>query len=46
MSDERSDKPVRWRPTLRALHRDIGYLAVGLTFVYAASGLAVNHIED
>jgi hypothetical protein len=29
---------------LRALHRDIGYLAVGLTFVYALSGLAVNHI--
>lgn len=42
----RRDKPRRWRPALRALHRDIGYLAVGLTFVYAASGLAVNHIED
>jgi hypothetical protein len=28
------------------LHRDAGYLAVGLTFVYALSGLAVNHIED
>ncbi len=39
-------KPIRWRPALRSLHRDIGYLAVGLTFVYAASGLAVNHIED
>ncbi len=36
----------RWRPWLRALHRDIGYLAVGLTFVYALSGLAVNHIAD
>lgn len=33
----------RW---LRALHRDAGYLAVGLTFVYAASGIAVNHITD
>ena len=31
------DKPVRWRPALRSLHRDVGYLAVGLTFVYAAS---------
>ena len=29
-----------------ALHRDIGYLAVGLTFVYAISGIAVNHIAD
>jgi hypothetical protein len=33
-----------WRPWLRALHRDIGYLGVGLTLVYALSGLAVNHI--
>lgn len=31
---------------MRALHRDAGYLAVGLTFVYALSGLAVNHIAD
>jgi uncharacterized protein len=34
----------RWRALLRALHRDAGYLAVGLTFVYALSGLAINHI--
>ncbi len=34
------------RPWLRAIHRDIGYVAVGLTFVYALSGLAVNHITD
>lgn len=33
----------RW---LRSTHRDIGYLGVGLTVVYALSGLAVNHIED
>jgi len=39
-------RPFRWRPALRALHRDIGYLAVGLTFVYAVSGIAVNHIAD
>src|SRR5690606_11259233 len=39
-------KPLRWRPRLRALHRDVGYLLVGLTFVYAVSGLAVNHIDD
>jgi hypothetical protein len=34
----------RWRLWLRAVHRDVGYLAVGLTFVYALSGLAINHI--
>jgi len=43
-------EPVRkkqhWRPWLRAMHRDIGYVAVGLTFVYALSGLAVNHLTD
>ena len=39
-------EPRRWRPWLRALHRDLGYLAVGLTLVYALSGLAVNHIAD
>jgi hypothetical protein len=36
----------RWRPWLRAIHRDVGYFCVGLTFVYALSGLAVNHIAD
>jgi hypothetical protein len=34
----------RWRAWLRAVHRDAGYIAVGLTFVYALSGLAINHI--
>jgi uncharacterized protein len=34
----------RWRAVLRGLHRDAGYIAVGLTFVYALSGLAINHI--
>lgn len=37
---------IKWRKWLRALHRDIGYLAVGLTFVYAISGIAINHIAD
>jgi hypothetical protein len=36
----------RWRGWLRAIHRDIGYLAVGLTLIYAMSGLAINHIDD
>ena len=37
---------LQWRALLRALHRDFGYTAVGLTLVYALSGLAVNHIGD
>lgn len=37
---------VSWRPLVRSLHRDCGYLAVGLTVVYALSGLAVNHVAD
>lgn len=36
----------RWRPVVRVLHRDAGYLVVGFTIIYAASGLAVNHIAD
>ncbi len=36
----------RWRRWNRALHRDLGYLAVGLTLAYAVSGLAVNHVSD
>jgi len=43
---EAGKKKARWRPWLRALHRDIGYVAVGLTFIYALSGIAVNHITD
>jgi hypothetical protein len=44
--------PSRWRAKLsargllRAAHRDLGHLAVGLTFVYAVSGIAVNHILE
>lgn len=40
------ERRFKWRPWLRAFHRDIGYLAVGLTIVYALSGIAVNHIAD
>jgi uncharacterized protein len=39
-------KKKHWRPWLRAMHRDIGYVMVGLTFIYALSGLAVNHLTD
>jgi len=41
-----AQRPFHLRAWLRALHRDAGYFAVGLTFVYALSGLAVNHIAD
>ncbi|MEZ4329475.1 MAG: PepSY-associated TM helix domain-containing protein [Polyangiales bacterium] len=37
---------ARARRVVRSLHRDAGYLAVGLTLVYALSGLAVNHIGE
>lgn len=35
-----------WRRWNAAIHRDLGYLAVGLTVVYAVSGVAVNHAAD
>ena len=46
MVDAAPQKAIKWRAFLRAMHRDLGFLAVGLTFIYALSGLAVNHIED
>jgi hypothetical protein len=36
----------RWRAWLRAVHRDVGYLAIGFTVIYAISGIAQNHIAD
>jgi uncharacterized protein len=35
-----------WRRWNNVLHRDIGYLCVGLTLVYVISGVAVNHLGD
>lgn len=43
---ERRRRRISIRALLRAIHRDVGYLAVGLTLVYALSGIAVNHIAD
>ncbi|MEI6669779.1 MAG: PepSY-associated TM helix domain-containing protein [Acidobacteriota bacterium] len=37
---------MNWRHLNTVLHRDIGYLAVGLTVVYGVSGVAVNHKAD
>jgi hypothetical protein len=33
----------RFRKWCRTFHRELGYLAVGLTLVYAVSGIVVNH---
>ena len=32
-----------WRKWLREIHRDLGYLAVGITVIYAISGIILNH---
>lgn len=37
---------MKWRKWNNLLHRDLGYLAVGLTIVFAVSGILLNHIED
>lgn len=37
------DRPARYRAVLHKLHRDTGFLALGLTIVYGVSGVAVNH---
>jgi len=34
------------RKWIRILHRDIGYIATGLTVIYAISGIAVNHVDE
>ncbi len=37
---------MNFRSFNHALHRDIGYLCIGLTLIYALSGIAVNHLHD
>jgi hypothetical protein len=37
---------TRLRKICRFLHRELGFLAVGLTLAYAISGVAVNHTEE
>ena len=37
---------MKVRKWVRVLHRDIGYLSVGLIIVYGVSGIAVNHVND
>lgn len=37
---------MSWRRWNYLLHRDIGFLCIGLTLLYAISGVAVNHIKE
>ena len=37
---------INWRKWNNILHRDLGYIAFGLTLIYAISGVAVNHVAD
>lgn len=37
---------MKWRRWNYVLHRDIGFLCIGLTLLYAISGVAVNHIAQ
>ncbi|RME24861.1 MAG: hypothetical protein D6798_10240 [Deltaproteobacteria bacterium] len=46
MGDSSRRRRIPWRRWNNILHRDLGYLAVGMTLVYAISGLAVNHTDD
>ncbi len=42
---EGTGRRFQWRGLLRTVHRDFGNLAIGLTLIYALSGIAVNHIS-
>lgn len=46
VAEARPRRRFKLRPWVRAIHRDFGYFVVGLTIIYAISGLAVNHIKD
>lgn len=37
---------LNWRKWNRAVHRDFGYLFLGMTIIYALSGIAINHMKD
>lgn len=42
----KSRSPFKWRKWNNILHRDIGYTIFTLTFIYAMSGVAVNHTHE
>ena len=37
---------MKLRKLNRVTHRDVGYLIVGMTIIYAISGIAINHKND
>jgi hypothetical protein len=37
---------MTFRRVNRIIHRDLGYICVGLTLVYALTGILLNHIHD
>ena len=37
---------MKIRKLLRVLHRDLGYFIVGMTVIYALSGIYLNHRHD
>ncbi|AOT06426.1 PepSY-associated TM helix domain-containing protein [Pseudoalteromonas luteoviolacea] len=37
---------MSWFKLNRSLHRDIGYFCIGMTLVFAISGIALNHIHQ
>ena len=37
---------MKIRKLIRILHRDVGYVAFGLTIIYSISGIVVNHVSD
>lgn len=39
-------KGFSWRRWNNILHRDIGYLIIGMSIIYALSGIALNHMAD
>ena len=39
-------KEINWFKLNRGLHRDIGYFCIGLTLIFAVSGIALNHLND
>lgn len=37
---------IKWRKWNNIIHRDLGYLMVGLSIIYAISGFMLNHKHD
>ena len=37
---------INWFKLNRSLHKDLGYLCIGMTLIFAISGIALNHIND